>query len=245
MDRTVNQHGVALIEFLQEAKMCILNGRTNPDNNAFTCTTSRGVSVVDYAIVSHRSLPLCSNFHVLSCLDIMNRCSLQSLISRRCPVPDHAFMTFDFNITVLVDNIVELNDTNVNENAKKERKYKLNRMSSDFMTSELCRRSMLRLIELIESNRETQEHIDKVYKAFTVNVVEEMNTGIPYIDVNPKVRKKRRANKSFWNEELQTLWGEMHSKEKLVNKSKNKQETDARFRALTAAQKLFERNTDT
>ena len=45
IDKTTNKQGYDLIEFLQEMRMCTLNGRFEHDN--FTCTSSRGKSVVD------------------------------------------------------------------------------------------------------------------------------------------------------------------------------------------------------
>ncbi len=66
IDKVVNQHGRALIEFLQESKFCILNGRITPENDGLTCCTARGVSVVDYFLVPHDNLESCSNFNVTS-----------------------------------------------------------------------------------------------------------------------------------------------------------------------------------
>ena len=47
----VNQHGHSLIEFQQGAKFCVLNGRFDQESDYYTCSTTRGVSVVDYFLV--------------------------------------------------------------------------------------------------------------------------------------------------------------------------------------------------
>ena len=61
IDFTVNGYGDALLEFLWSTNCCILNGRNNSKND-FTCINAIGHSVVDYCIVPHESLNLCSGF---------------------------------------------------------------------------------------------------------------------------------------------------------------------------------------
>ena len=41
IDKTTNQHGNAFIEFLNEAKMCVLNGRFDNDDDNFTSVSPR------------------------------------------------------------------------------------------------------------------------------------------------------------------------------------------------------------
>ena len=53
IDKATNQHGQAFIEFLNELKMCFLNGRSDNTNSDFTCVSGRGKSVVDYICVPH------------------------------------------------------------------------------------------------------------------------------------------------------------------------------------------------
>ena len=62
IDSVINQHGNVLIEFLEESKMCIANGRFNSGEDDFTCRTCRGLSVVDYFIVPHDMLRLALTF---------------------------------------------------------------------------------------------------------------------------------------------------------------------------------------
>ncbi len=46
IDLTKNPHGTVCIEFLNDAKMCMLNGRFGEKSNNFTCIKT-GKSVVD------------------------------------------------------------------------------------------------------------------------------------------------------------------------------------------------------
>ena len=47
LDKQTNQHGRAFVEFLTDAKMCVLNGRCNNNADDFTSISVRGRSVVD------------------------------------------------------------------------------------------------------------------------------------------------------------------------------------------------------
>ncbi len=47
-------HGEPHIDFMQDAKLCVLNGRLNPEIDNYTCISPRGAaSVVDYIITPH------------------------------------------------------------------------------------------------------------------------------------------------------------------------------------------------
>lgn len=51
LDRNVNQHGHDFIEFLNDSKFCVLNGRFTDDN--YTSISRTGKTVVDYLSVPH------------------------------------------------------------------------------------------------------------------------------------------------------------------------------------------------
>ncbi len=48
IDDVVYGHGEALIDFIEDCKLCILNGRLDPLNDNFTYISDKGKSVVDY-----------------------------------------------------------------------------------------------------------------------------------------------------------------------------------------------------
>ena len=51
IDISKNSHGSSFLEFLKEAKLCVLNGRVTKEFDNFTFSSTRGNSVVDYFIV--------------------------------------------------------------------------------------------------------------------------------------------------------------------------------------------------
>ena len=62
LDNSVNQHGHELINFLNEANFCVLNGRFPEDN--YTCISRKGKSVVDYICVPVDTFKNVKNFNV-------------------------------------------------------------------------------------------------------------------------------------------------------------------------------------
>ena len=55
IDFSLNKYGKILIDFLINTNMCILNGRSNC-NNDFTSVSTNGHAVVDYCFVNHVDL---------------------------------------------------------------------------------------------------------------------------------------------------------------------------------------------
>jgi hypothetical protein len=124
---------------------------------------------------------------------------------------------------------------------KVHRRYNLKQMRTDFMTSDVCKQAMLKVIQNIECNRETQEELDGIYECFSENVIHEMNRSIPYIDCTDKTRKRYKCRKHFWNDELQTLWLDMNVKEKQLKRCVNRKQRQTLFRLFRTAQHCFDK----
>ena len=98
IDKNINQHGHAFVDFLIDSEMCVLNGRFFEDCDNFTSVSTRGRSVVDYIDVPHDCFNSCENFEVISPTSI-NENKLQSLLGDRSRVPDHNFLRFTYKYT--------------------------------------------------------------------------------------------------------------------------------------------------
>jgi len=92
VDKFNNRHGNDLIDFLKDTKNCVLNGRFDDVHNNFTCISSKGSSVVDYCITPHEYLKYCKTFEVHTCIDLIDKHSLQEMLSLRCKMPDHSII---------------------------------------------------------------------------------------------------------------------------------------------------------
>ncbi|CAG2205510.1 unnamed protein product [Mytilus edulis] len=134
IDNSINQHGHEFIDFLNEAKFCVLNGRF-AENDNFTSISRKGKAVVDYFCVPHDSLSNYDNFKVLPIQSIVDMHKLQPLIGERSKLPDHSVITCHLKlmITDLIDEAQPI-DPLFNRT-----RYRLDRIPGDFMSSELRR----------------------------------------------------------------------------------------------------------
>ena len=220
VDSIQNQHGKSFIEFLIDCKFCVLNGRFNKESNDYTFRSTRGHSVVDYICVPHDVYKRCSDFRIISCNDIVENGGLVSLQDEHCKIPDHGFLIFDFITSEQEENTnSKVQDKQFNPNGT-GKKFKLRCIPPSFMTSVNVRTSLLNLIRIIETCRESQENIDRTYSELCTIITSEMECNIPKFDWSKRSRKKFRTHKPYWNNELTELWRKMREKEKLYLKHK-------------------------
>ena len=59
IDTLCNANFDVFLEFLKDAKLCTLNGRVTPECDDYTCLNSRGKSVVDYILTTHKNISRC------------------------------------------------------------------------------------------------------------------------------------------------------------------------------------------
>ena len=64
IDTVKNAHGDALLEFIVDGKLALLNRRVDPNNDDYTFISSRGKSVVDYFIVPQDNRRIIKSFKV-------------------------------------------------------------------------------------------------------------------------------------------------------------------------------------
>jgi exonuclease III len=248
VDKTKNLHGEALIEFLLDAKMCLLNGRLCPEKDSYTVVNNRGRSVVDYVIVPHDVYPVCSNFEVLTCEEIIQEADLMHLLSDRCKIPDHAVLNVVFNMYKVESNPERpVNHVNANIEelpGKTCRRYNLKLVPSNFMTSQHCQTALVKVIEKLEQDIKNKADLDELYEAMCDALIKEMNNVIPFKDVSiGKERKWFKSHKPYWNEGLAKLWKEMVQCKKSFEKWKgNRQIKAERLLEFKEKRKLFDRH---
>ncbi|CAC5381141.1 unnamed protein product [Mytilus coruscus] len=97
LDKSINQHGHELLDFLNEAKFCVLNGRFPNDN--FTSISKKGKAVVDYICVPQDIYEYLNYFKVLTIHSIVNDNRLLELIGDKSKLPDHSVIMCEFKVT--------------------------------------------------------------------------------------------------------------------------------------------------
>ncbi len=177
------------------AKLCILFGRLNPENNNYMCISPGGSSVVDYIITPHDVYYKCQAFHVSTSIDMIDACNLAPLIGDKCKPPDHSILHVNCNTIEVFIQESNVNDTFdiesdiTEENIYKKRKYRFNNVPDLFMSSDIWKEAMAKLIELFLNCRKQQDDIDMCYETFCYSLTSEMDQYLKYSDSSEKVRK--------------------------------------------------------
>ena len=210
IDKTINQHGHSFIEFLNEAKMCILNGRFNEADNNFTSVSTRGKAVVDYICIPHDTMAQCVNFKVRTARSIIEDGNLFGLLGDRSKAPDHSALITEFRTSHIGTGFY----TDENDVTCEKKRYKLKSTPRDFLSSDLSKLALQTIILKTESARETQTEIDTIYNDLCNVITTEMDKCIPRFETGKKTKRRFKSHKPYWNEDLSELWNAMHSKEK-------------------------------
>ncbi len=105
IENEYNSHGKSFIEFLHDAKCCIVNGRISSENDNFTSISTKGRSVVDYVFAPHDNIDSVFEFHVDTCADIVNILNLQYLINDNCKIPDHSLLSVKIHTSSFTVNL--------------------------------------------------------------------------------------------------------------------------------------------
>ncbi|CAC5380632.1 unnamed protein product [Mytilus coruscus] len=235
IDKTVNQHGKSFLEFLNESKTCVLNGRYDSNKDNFTCISGRGKSVVDYMCVPHDVLELCSSFQVITTRSVIEQNNFFQFLGDRSKIPDHSILLAEFKT---LTSISEYSSSKID----KFKRFRLKSIPNNFFGSDLRKAALQTLIQRIETTRETQSHVDNIYSDLCTLIVDEMNCKIPVCHASRKTRKRHKSSKPFWNEELGQLWNAMRLREKQFLSFKGRSSTRRRFREeFQQAQKSFDR----
>lgn len=211
IDKTCNQHGKSFLEFLNDSRCCILNGRFGEESEEYTFYSTRGHSVVDYICLPLDNFTLCQNFQITKCTDLVERYNLYHRLGERSKIPDHNVLTIDLKV------YSQLQTDNQRDSQNKKR-FKFRRIPADFLSSHTAITAINSIIARIERCRETQTQIDALYKEFRETMLREMSKKIPTYDWSARTRKRLRPHKPYWNEERTELWRHMCEMEKKVLK---------------------------
>ena len=235
LDKYVNKHGEAFLEFLNESKCCTINGRINNDNDNFTFVDARrGSSVVDYIVVPHDCLINVNYFKVHVGNQLCEELGLQGLQHS-----DHSLLEFHFSpchysnvqdvlrsdTSNMCNVIGEGADLNTIHGSDRNRYYnepnnlhtpdlnryytrfKLNQVPDQFMSNDICRRAITNCIDHILTIRNQQSEIDLAYKQACDVYYTEMNKWLKSKNVNKSAKRRwHHTPKPFWDEHLSHLW---------------------------------------
>ena len=250
LDSQKNGFADSFTEFLQDAKLCILNGRLNPDLNNYTSISGRGKAVVDYMLTPHDCFQSCDSFSVQTISDLIEKYNLHGLICERCKPPDHSILSVYFSPLLDTSTIHDMESRtqseNVNNNTHERyncRRYRFDVVPEMYMASDTWKTAINNMIDMFISLQGHQAEIDMAYNEFCKLLTTEMDCYLKYSDASKSTRKKYKNKKPYWNDHLSTLWREMNIKEKEFLKCKGSKQSRTLKRAqFIKARQTFDKN---
>ena len=233
IDETVNGHGESLLEFCNDSKFCIINGRFSPLKDNYTSVSTKGTAVVDYFLTRHSNLKNVLDFEVITMSQAVQKIGIKGAASAPNKISDHSLLIMDFLPfdTDIYNHLLETNANEVDEsylietgdipNVKLPPRFKITNVTSDFLASEQAKSELLQLIDEIEKCRNTQTELDCMYDRLCDMYVSEMGRHFRVIDnAAYSKRKFKCTQKEWWDDELTSLWQEMQQAEHNYIKAK-------------------------
>ena len=210
LDHTTNPQGLKLINFINDVKGCVVNGRVTPQLDDYTsCTAHKGKSVVDYNIVRQTDLQDVKHMEVISCTDIVRLENLQNLISTDSRLPDHNMLVIKIEMSHIVGE--GLTDRNLGNPVMSVNRTRIRRkIGENYMKSEVALRLLPEMIASFEnSNFTNQNMVNECYDRFCTFLFDEVDKSM-----EGKQNKRNTTKiKSYWDSELSVKWKLMHNSE--------------------------------
>ena len=245
LDTVRNSFGDALIEFLKDAKMCVLNGRGDPKLDNYTFISPRGKSVVDYMVTPYSQLTSVSNFHVQSVSELLRKFDIRPGTAK---IPDHSVITCVLNLSCYETLQNETDATNT-ENLTLSyndqptfRKYDVRNVPQDILSDDISVEAIERLIHKLENENITQREIDAIYTSLVDVIHTEMDNNLNYRDIRAGAKKRKRYfTKPWWSQELKVLWDNVREAENIFLKCKDNRNKRSLRSDYVAARKKFDK----
>lgn len=231
LDTVKGGHGEAIIDFVKDSNLAIVNGRITPEKDNFTFLSTRGRSVVDYFLTPHDCIKFCKDFTVHTMSELLLEFDLYSLLSNVCKSPDHSMLSLQFYCTYARLDHTE-NTMQGPQNEQRKKFYCFDKKPGGFLQSETWRKAILDIIDHLEHLHELQDDLDTTYDDLCKCIFKELDTQLGYKFAGSKMKKKLKNSKPYWSDELSVLWKEMSRAEKLFSKCKGCRQEKHNLRML-------------
>ncbi|WAR24259.1 hypothetical protein MAR_037928, partial [Mya arenaria] len=236
IDYHISPYCDAFLDFLLSANLCILNGR-NCIKNDYTSISTKGCAVVDYCLVPYEQLNRYEHFNLLQKSTGINTLD-------RITIPDHSVLQWTLSMTNF-KNVDSINTSVVNGKLNKSKIiHDRQNIPEVFMNNHDMYELLKEKINLLEADRDRQEHIDNSYTEFLDILNSQMKTHLNPREINLNVNntKNKRVNKPWWNEDLSVEWKGVCVSEKLWLNCKIRSQKNLLKAIFMNKRKLFDKN---
>ena len=252
IDSQVLGHGDAILDFCNESKFCVINGRISPLNDNFTSLSNRGSAVVDYMLTPYDSLDTVCDFKVVTMSSAVESLGTRGLLAVPSKITDHSMLIIDVLVRDAEASAAPLRcrqsapmhgAQSAGSGPALPPRFNIDNVPNDFMSSPEARHRLLALIEDIENHRITQNKINHVYDQFVETFIVEMRSNFREINTLPMCRRKMRfTKKEWWDDELAESFKCMQKAEhEYIRAKKNKIPHNAYFSIYKCKQDVFDK----
>ena len=176
IDTVSNSQGQKLITFVNDIKGCIVNGRVTSHLDDFTsCTAHKGKAVIDYHMVRQPDLVNVRHMEVLSCVELVNRLNLQTLVSNECCIPDHNMLTMYVEMSHVVrEGLLDLNLGNKVNNVNFSRIRR--KVGENYMNTDVAQRLLGEMIDNVaHCDFNDQSVVNESYEQLTQFIFDQVD----------------------------------------------------------------------
>ena len=234
LDTDRNQQGENFREYLKDSLQCVLNGRICPEKDNFTCVSWRGRSVVDYMLVPYSILHSVTDFSVKTVTDLIEEynCHPPSRI-----VPEHSVLLCTLELSDYIVGNLSLPMFSSEQSAigtqnadVPRRKYNVSSVPINIFDSIRCCSALVNVINLLQHTTNCRKTVNEAYETLLTAVHGEMDESLNFKDIGPTAHKKRKH--IWWDDDLQNLWNNVRSSEKLYLKYKGCRRERVRLKSV-------------
>lgn len=196
-----NSHGDLLLDFLINSNCIMMNGRCKGLND-FTSVSTKGLAVVDYAIVGHEFLSQCDNFHVLRAQDAFIQSNLLGRCDPQHNISDHSLIYWDVKFNSEQSYSATNNDF---EQGMSITKYDVSNIPEDFMSQTDCVSNMRAITDYCSDSN----MISGSYEQFCKELDRCMTTALPSKRITlggSRKAHRRHTLKPWWSQILSDSW---------------------------------------
>ena len=162
IDHSSNVAGKLLLDFLESADICMLNGRFGDTSNRYTSFSPLGMSLVDYCLVPIELLNNFSQFTVQPIPELVDQLKIQV----GSTLPDHSILTWKLSLTLTIK---------PTPHDPKSPHY-VTLLTEDYFKTAVAREEMENLCASIKHLPSDQAPLDSIYDQFCALVDSQLLT---------------------------------------------------------------------
>ena len=189
IDYRKNGHGDLLADFLINSNCVMLNARCLGTYD-YTLVSTKGLAVVDYAIISQHRLHQCKNMRVVRAQELFRQTELLGRVNPEHNISDHSMLVWDFQLCV--DEYTDGSELGTDFPSVLITKYDINEVPELFMYHDDAVQKVNSIVDELDGEIAI-ENMNDVYSKFCQELVHRnmaLTLPVKHIVINGTERKE-------------------------------------------------------